>query len=394
MKKKFIGYSRRIISFILAFIMVFTSLPMNLLNINNEAQAAGTGEMDNRETVYFPSDGINSVDQSFAVPYSVEQSATINGNVVTLTNSTDEVAFITSKEPINITNNDYVWVYNYSAPINGNIGIEKDGGFTFSLHNNEKYVPEANGDYGALGLYANRTGNVGLKNAVTVEFDNNKRYEYDDSLPTTVTESHIAITDPQSYVYNNTVIHESLSNLPTSLWNNTNNTFRISWTLINEGTAAEKSDNTYRLTYEYYQGKNSAVGQPTAKSSKDFSYAQILSTFNVTADNENIFYSISGSTGSNIKTQTISYPTTYQYTVNHYIQTNNGTKTEIPVPNIDSKTGYLPAGDNMDIGPLPEGTIGYTLVDGQSDIVTISTNPDNNVFNYYYTPDQYYVTYD
>lgn len=98
---------------------------------------------------------------------------------------------------------------------------------------------------------------------------------------------------------------------------------------------------------------------------------------------ENVYFALSGSTGTAGKVQTTSYVPTYNYTVNYLIQLADGTKTAIPVPTVTPKTGSLPQG-TADIGPLPV-VDKYVLAPSQSEVVTI--NSTGNTFNYYYIDD-------
>lgn len=202
-----------------------------------------------------------------------------------------------------------------------------------------------------------------------------------DSLVPASSSSHVAITTPTGVASGDVQVpHYALSTLPSHYANNSINTARITWSLTNAGTTDALTDNTYTLTYFYYQGASSAAGTPTVTGSKSYTYAEMLTMFGGTST---VSVGLSGSTGSLInERQTLAFPATYPYTVNYRVQTAAGVNTTIPVTGLTSKTGTLPAGP-ADVGPLPTAPTGYELVAGQSTHVTISST-GTNTFTYYY----------
>lgn len=240
---------------IISSLLMFSTNPIHI-------NAAST-ELETRQTIYYPLDGTTStLSDSLTLPSSTYQNGSISGNTLTLSKSLADSSFATSKTTVNIANNDYVWVFNYVAPSDASTPNGQNGGFAFSLHNDPTFVPEQDGDYGALGIYRSDT-NVGLKNAISIEVDNlnfsHSAYqfyvdwkEYDNALSYTSRTPHIAFTDPQLTQKGVNLPHESVGVLPNPVWNNTNNTLKVSWTLTDGGATDAGTDNIYTYKYEYY----------------------------------------------------------------------------------------------------------------------------------------------
>lgn len=128
--------------------------------------------MENRETVYYPSDETGtSMSEFMNVPNTPEQNASMSGNTLTLTTGIANGGYAKSQTQINLAEQDYVWVFNYQAPSNGASIAGKDGGVAFTLHNDPGFVSEEDGDYGALGIYRlldknKNVNNEGIKNVL------------------------------------------------------------------------------------------------------------------------------------------------------------------------------------------------------------------------------------
>lgn len=168
--------------------------------------------------------------------------------------------------------------------------------------------------------------------------------------------------------------------MPRAYANDTLNTARITWTLVNAGATDALGDNVYRLEYAYYQGSPTASGTPTNVGFKDYTHAEVIARFGGTSS---VSLAFSGSTAGYIgHQQVLSFPTTHPYTVDYRAQRADGTVPDTPVTVQPSKTGTLPAGSG-DVGPLPAAPAGYELVPGQSTDVTISS-AGTNTFTYYY----------
>lgn len=385
--------------FILRFLVI--AFLFSTINFSFTVVNAQSTEMENRETVYYPSDETGtSMSEFMNVPNTPEQNASMSGNTLTLTTGIANGGYAKSQTQINLAEQDYVWVFNYQAPSNGVSIAARDGGVAFTLHNDPGFVSEEDGDYGALGIYRlldknKNVNNEGIKNAVTVEFDNCNysqpyvasyvwKQNFDAALKYGDYRPHIAITNPQGISPTNDEIpHEALSLLTSPIWNNSNNTIRISWSLTDAGNSNDKTDNIYTLKYEYYQGSSTVTANPTATGTKTFTYNEMIERFG----GEMVYFSLSGSTGVVARTQTISAIQTYPYEVNYYVQLADGTKTLNKVPGIspNPKTGKLPAGIN-NIGPLPN-VAKYVVVPGQNTNVNITSSATADVFNYYYIDD-------
>ncbi len=342
------------------------------------------------ETVYYPSDTTGlSMNALMDVPTGGVQAASMLGNTIQLTGvEEEEIGYAISKSTVNLAEKNHVWIFYFSAPNNANSNENMDGGFAFTLHNDPEFRPESGGDRGALGIYrSNRTN--GIKNAVSIEFDNINystafwgdagwRKTYDDALPQTIRTYHIAITNPQGTSENDLNIpHDALSTLSNPIWNNSNNTVRISWTLNHPGSTEAKKDNTYILKYEYFQGSSTITDTATATGFKTFTYDEMMERFK----SESVYFSLSASTGNAVKTQTISMVPTYPYTANYYIWDKSGpTTNRVPGISPNPKTGDLPAG-TVDIGPHPTTNEYYTEY---TSIVTIPADPWGKTYDFYY----------
>ena len=150
-------------------ILLTLSLLMVILLFPAIVNAVST-EMGNRETVYYPSDKTGTQKPDVLnIPSGGEQDGDWSGNNLILSDGIAKSSFSISKTAINPAAKDYVWTFNYSAPSNALSGEGRDGGFAFTLHNAPTFLPEEDGDYGALGIYRvfKKNGdinNVGIKN--------------------------------------------------------------------------------------------------------------------------------------------------------------------------------------------------------------------------------------
>lgn len=353
-------------------------------------------EISDRSLITIPSGTNTTIAGDVTLPASTYQDASISGNnLIIASNEAADSGFAKSINKIDLAINDYQFVFNIYTPANETDPASTDYGSAFVLFNDDTYAPQINSDYGALGIYGGNGAVQSIRNAVAVEFDNLNRvttdglYEYlpfDSANGTLTSQSHVAITTPINATSGSPIIHESLSNLPVPYANGTYtgvttpqiNTVKIEWKLTSAGATSSLDDNTYSLTYFYYQGGSTASGAPTVTGSKSFTYSQMLTQFGGTST---VNYGWGGSTAALIMNQqTINYVATYPYTVNYYIQLANGTNTTIPVPGSTPKTGSAPEG-SYDVKPLPTFT-NYTLAPGQTSAVTIAAT--SNVYNYYY----------
>ena len=389
---------------ILVVAFIFSSINFRFTPIKAETTST---EMENRDTVYYPSnETATTMDLMFTIPAGGEgdsQLAELWGNELAVTpgNSTpyDEMGFAKSVDVINLANKDYVWTFIFTAPPDspGNNNM-RNGGAAFTLYNDSSFIPNKYSDYGGLAIYRKRhvdnasdKGAEGIKNGVTVEFDNINwsyplttkiawRQDYDAVLTYKEYSPHIAITNPQGISEEDYRIpHDAISILSNPVWNNDDNVIRISWTLTDPGTKSDTSDNIYTLKYEYFQGTTSTLGAPTATGSVDFTYQDILDRFG----SEYVNFALSGSTGgAGRKRQSFSAPAVTTYTINYYIQRENGETTEIAVPGISKNpiTGSAPIG-SIDFGPLPI-VDKYVLVPEQNTVVNLVSG--TNIINYYY----------
>ncbi len=125
---------RKSIAITLSLLMVILSFPVFPANV----YAAST-EMDNRETVYYPSSGTSTtISGMFTIPPGNSgqvQSAEFSGSDLILTQgaSTDEIGFAKSPNQINLADKNYVWVFNYNPPSNPGNRPSRDGGMALSL---------------------------------------------------------------------------------------------------------------------------------------------------------------------------------------------------------------------------------------------------------------------
>lgn len=350
---------KKIMVLILSVLMSNIMIPINI--------KAESKELENRNTVYYPSDiSDKSLSETFMMPEGKTQDSSISGNILTITKSIHASGYSVSNKKLNLAVNDYVWLFKYNAPKDEDIAENKNGGIAFSLHNDTNYSPEKS-IIGNLGIYS------GLTKSINVEFDNYKDDKFDTDINDSDINSHIAITTS-----NEVNKHSSIKKLLNPLWNNKDNVIKITWKLKDQGTTDKLNDNTYTLTYEYYQGSSLLKGSPITNS-RDFSYNEL---FNVLGSEE-AYVSISGSTGNIAKQQTLSYVNIYPYTINYLLQLKDGTKTTTPVPNSNIKTGKLPEGENS-IGTLPTFDK-YKLIENQSNVITINTS--ENIFTFYYEDD-------
>lgn len=351
-----------------------------------------------RPTIFIPSSVVGkNVSDTMYVPSPdyIYQDASMTGtNELTLTALLADSGYARSNISYNLTENDMLWAFNYYAPSDAISDPGRDGGFAFVLHNDPDFLPEKDGDYGALGIYASPK-NMGIMRAVAIEFDNvnySKAYigsvgwkrTYDDVLSYPDLTPHIAITDPQGIsMMNVNIPHEAISPLSEPIWNGSINTVRISWLLTGGASTPEKTDNTYTLKYEYFSGASTFTGTPTAVGSKNYSYNDVIDLFG----GELAYFALSGSTGTVGKTQKISFPMVWRYIINYYLQRADGTHTNIPVPTIPRRIGNLPSGPH-DFVTLPIPTAdGYVFDPSQSTAVYIAPNDETNIFTFYYIDD-------
>lgn len=363
---------------------------------------AYASELDNRTTVTYPSASTltTMTDAGMTIPSgSAHQDASFqSGGLVALTTQyTDRKGLVYIDEPIDLALNDLSFTYNIHAPSaytpfgNFSQSYGNDYGSTFFLFNldsNSGFQMQYEHYYGALGIYSSRGASITVTDAIAVEFDNMHSNRWpassdtnsDWGLPLNTTGSHVAITRPGTQVQ-----HSAVSALSNYYGNGTTNTAHITWTLVEPGASDALTDNTYRLTYYYYQGTSVAAGTPTVTGYVDYTYDQTVANFGGTEVN----IGMSGSTGGLMDMNTrVSFPTTYNYTVNYYSLRADGSATipagPIPVKGLSSKYGTLPAGPG-NVGPLPAAPNGYELVlgDNASRDVTISSTA-TNVFSYYY----------
>ena len=158
--------------------MLFGQVPINLFDMEGKVRAA-TGEIASRTTTVIPSNSNVNIQSDYTIPPNFYQDAEFkNTNTLMLTDNTaTDNGYTISKNTINIANNDYVWVFNYAASKNTTDAWGQNGGIAFSLHNDIAYNLTSRTDYGALGIYKNEN-NIGLKNTITVEFDNSTNDHY------------------------------------------------------------------------------------------------------------------------------------------------------------------------------------------------------------------------
>lgn len=187
-----------------------------------------------RPTTFIPSSVVGkNVNDTMYVPspeYIYQNALMAGENELILTDKLAASGYARSSEKYNLIENDMLWAFNYYAPSNAISNEGMDGGFAFVLHNDPNFLPEKDGDYGALGIYASPK-NMGIKNAVAIEFDNvnySKAYigsvgwkkTYDDVLSYPDLTPHIAITDPQGIsMMNVNIPHEAISPLSEPIWN-------------------------------------------------------------------------------------------------------------------------------------------------------------------------------
>lgn len=133
----------------MSLLMVFLSFPALPALTDSPANVyAVSTEMDNRETVHYPSDKTGTtMSDVMTVPTEGQQNASMSGNNLKLTTGGyADSGFANSKNAINLANKDYVWTFNYAAPSNAALPYPRDGGFAFTLHNDPAFIPEIDGD--------------------------------------------------------------------------------------------------------------------------------------------------------------------------------------------------------------------------------------------------------
>lgn len=362
--------------------------------------AADANELDNRDTISYPSPDTAQDMAYSSIRYAGGSNDAYNptqGVVRLGGGGAANQGFFYFDNPIDLTRNNFSFTYNIQAPSGSTTGNEwYELGSAFVLFNDPTFSIGTDNDYGRLGIYGTADGAVAVKNSIAVEFDNQDSsrlggaYRDSQSDPAGLARSgsHVAITDPDSVVYGSgqSIQHDAISYLPTPYSNGSINTARITWELIDPGATDSVTDNVYQLTYYYYQGASDASGTPTVTGSKTYSYSETVAAF---GDPTQVRAGIGGSTGTLVgKSTTVSFPSTYGYTVNYYLQLPDGTRTTTTVPTMTSQTGRLPAGP-QNLGTLMATPRGYRLVSGPIASDPTSTNvtirsSGTNVFNYYY----------
>lgn len=351
-------------------------------------------EADARKTIYYPNASQTTMIDSMIIPPGSDSVFT-DTKLTAAKNTAADQGFAYSKDTIDLVNHDYQWIYTIRTGNNGSIETSNDLGSTFNLFHTEPgqgvYSPGLNNDYGTLGIYA-RAGDTRtnyLPNAIAVEFDNWNQADSTGSEPfddgqNTARGSHVAITFPERVPEGSRLQHYAFINLPDPYSNNTQNTVKITWKLIDEGTSIEASDNTYRLEYSYYQATTDYLGSPTVSGSMDLTYQQMITRFK---DPTQMNFGISATTAALInRGQDMQWVPAYDYTINYYYKTTTAQETTLSV--YEQRRGKAPLG-SFDAGPMePDYLEGFSslfrlaTVDSGERIRTINTT--GNVFNFYY----------
>lgn len=346
-------------------------------------------EMDGRQTIYYPNQTNYTMLDSMVIPNGSD-SIWLDNVLRAATNKAADQGFAYSNSKVDLLNTNYEWVYTIETPSHGITQTSWDFGSTFNLFytspNEAIYIPWADNDYAALGIYgdANNSTTNYLKNSVAIEFDNwNDSLVWDD-LQNTSRGTHAAITFPENVPNGSRLKHFAFQNLPKPYGSRDKSTIKITWELISEGNSLLVEDNVFRLSYSYYQGLANATNNYPVTGYYDFSYKELIEKF---LDPTDMRFGISASTAALVdQRQDMQWVQSYNYSINYYYMSTTGQKTEISLAS--PRIGSAPAGE-FDAGPiLPEYlgiSSGFRLATdlSQTRNQTISsTSP--NIFNYYY----------